>query len=515
MNNTKIGKQAQDAMIRGIKVATTAIRPTYGHNGVNAVIEHTLYPYHEVANDAQTIIQAIHVTDKYEKQGLDFLKELSDKQNSTSGDGRKTTCIMAETILDEGFKSELKGIALKRELDSLIPLVESKIDHYKQDIGLDDIHKVATIAGESEEIGHLIGYIYKNIGKDGVINVESSGTYDNHVQYVNGVRFFDTGYLSPYFVHESGSTKDENGFECKDGKRLTRAVYENPAILVTRQKMTKDNINDLLSKMITSKWNDGKKDLVIFTDNMDSSVVSMVINTHKSGNFNLLIIKAPTIFKNYVFEDFAKVTGAVVIDDSTGTSLSKLRLDYLGTCDKLIVEKGETIVIGIADISNHIEELKKENTNDSKLRLQWLNTNTAFLRLGANNESELSYKRLKCVDAVNASRLALQDGVVKGGGITLHEIAGEMPDTIAGRIMENALNAPLYQIMENSNMQEFDIPETFGDNVLDASLVTKNAVRNAISLASIILTTGVTVVIPERSQEQIMADNMQSGKMKF
>ncbi len=518
MNNVTQGNKAIEGMIRGIKTVTQAIRPTYGHNGINVVIEDTRYPYHQIANDAQTIIQAIHVTDPVEKRGVGFSKELSDKQNSMSGDGRKTTCIIYETILDEGYKSELKGLSLKRELDSLIPVIESKIDEYKKEIDEDEVSKVATIAGESESIGKLIGSIYQKIGKDGVINVEGSGTWTDDVSYINGVRFHDTGFLTPYMAHDEVAKKE--------GRQEKRAIYENPSVLVTRQKITTLNdIDPLIQKLMEMN----KKELVIFADDMDSGIASMLINTHIGGIFNILIIKAPTLWKGYVFEDFAKVTGSTIIDELSGTSLDQLDLDYLGTCGKIIVDRDETIVIGISDIAEHLEDLKKDGSNDSKLRLHWLNTKTATLKLGANNESELSYRRLKCEDAINSSRLALQDGVIEGGGITLYKVSKELPYTVAGQILAKALRAPIEQICLNSGLytEEWNVPieyigaieykgvkpeksiiynelpNSWGENVLDASLVTKNAIRNAISLASTVLTTGIVITLPEKPLETL------------
>lgn len=498
MNNTTTGQQAQEEMIKGIKVATQAIRPIYGHNGINAVIEDIRYPYHQVANDAQTIIQAIKITDPIQNQGLSFLKELSDKQNSMSGDGRKTTCIIAETILDEGFKSiDLQGLALKRELDLLIPLVEAKIDHQTQIIPLDEIYKVATISGESEEIGELIQVAYNNIGQEGAITVESSGGEHNEIKYVEGVRFTDTSMLADAFAHDDEARKQ--------GLQEKRAIYENPTILVTKQRIERvDQIDPLIQSLVKQD----KRELIIFTDDMDTELAKALLDTHIKGitnyetqrqeRFNILIIKAPAIFRKEVFEDFAKITKATIVEPSNGIYLEELPLNCLGTCGKIIVDKSETLVTGIHEIDEHLNDLKSNNDELSNLRLKWLNTKTAIIKLGANNESELSYKRLKCEDAVNASRLGLKGGVTKGGGITLYNIASDLPKTTAGQILSKALQAPLFQIMANSNMT--DIP-TFPDNVLDASIVLKNAIRNSISLTSTILTTGIVITLPREDKE--------------
>lgn len=483
MNITK-GKEATQKLYNGLHQAVDAIRLTYGNGGCNAVVENVNYPYHEVANDAQTIIQAIQLDDPVEKRGLGFLKELMDKANASSGDGRKTTAIIAETITRLGFESEKSGVELKKELDELIPVIEAKIDELTTQITEDEVYKVATIAGESKRIGDLVGNIYKKIGKDGIIHVEGSGTYQDEVKIIEGVRFVDTGFLSPFMVHDEVAVKE--------GRKENKAVYEKPTILVTKQKINHINdINPLLSAL--DKQN--KKDLVIFTDDMDSNVASLLINLHKSKQMNILIIKASVLWKNYIFEDFAKCVGATIVEDASGVNFKNLKLEHLGTCDKIVVDKEETVIVGGADISSHIQDLKEEGTNDSKLRLSWLTTKTAILKLGANSESELSYLRLKTNDAINSSRLALKGGVVIGGGFCLLKVAL----SINNPILANALSSPNAQIIKNNGgMSTNDLVDLY-----DSALVQKNAVRNAVSLASTILTCGVVITIPEPTEKEI------------
>lgn len=503
-SNVYIGEEATKRLIDGIKVATQAIRPTYGAKGRNAVIEHEFQPYHVIANDAQTIVQAIEVEGDVEKQGLSFVKELMEKANKDSGDGRKTTAIILEEILDQGIKSQLSGLELKRKLDSLIPFIEAKIDEQKKTITEAEVYKVAAIAGESESIGKTLGKIYERIGKDGIIIPEASNTYTTSVSYIEGVRFTGTGYLSPFMVHDEVARKEK--------RKETQAIYEKPLILVTKRKIQHLNdINPLLEEL--SKQ--GKKDLVIFTDDMDSGVASIIVKAHQDKVMNILIIKAPVLWKQYIFEDFAKITGATIVEDASGITFKNLKLEHLGTCGKITVDKDETTVVGIADISDHIQSLKEEGSDDSKLRLSWLQTKTAILKLGANNESELSYLRLKCYDAINASRLALRDGVVKGGGVCLYDIADRLifqtaTGNLASIILQNALIAPLYQNLTNMGIDTKDFKGDFGDNIIDSATVIKNAVRNAISLASTILTTGLVVTLPKKSPEQIAAEALQN-----
>lgn len=523
--NVLIGSEATKSLLVGIKAATEAIRLSYGAKGLNAIIEQEMYPYHTVANDCETILQAIQVTDTWEKIGLDMLKELSSKAHKDSGDGRKTTCIIGEEIIQAG--SGKIGLDLKHELDALIPLIEAKIDEQKKPITVLDVAKVASIAGESAELGQTLQDIYEQIGKDGIISPEASGTYSSSYTIINGIRFMGTGYLSPYMVHDEEAVKES--------RKETKAVYYKPTILVTKRKIGHiDDINPLLETLQKQR----KKDLIIFTDDMDSAVASLLVKAHKEKIINVLIIKAPVLWKNYIFEDFAKVTGSTIVEDASGINFKNLRLEHLGTCDKITVDNDETTIVGGADISDHIDSLKSNDDNDSKLRLSWLTTKTCILRLGANNESELSYRRLKCYDAINASRLALRDGIVAGGGVALLNASREMPDTRAGHILRRALSEPYRQILRNAGVTSeitntdgtayqgngphwgYDVntssyKDMFEAGIVDAAAVVKNAVRNSISLASTVLTGGILVSLPQKSAEQIATESLKGKGLRF
>jgi len=495
MNNVKTGQEAIDLLIEGVNLAIDPIKPTYGAKGINVIVENENYPYHEIANDAQTIIQAIQTEEPVQKRGLGLIKELMDKQDKDSGDGRKTTCIITSEIINN--KSKLTGMELKKELDLLIPVVEKEIDKVKQTITEKEVNNIATIAGENKEMGNLIGEIYQKIGKEGIISPEASGTYETTYSITNGVKFNDCGFLSPAMVHDKEAVKDN--------KTETKAIYENPTILVTKRKI--GHLNDI-NPLIEELNKQGKKDLVIFTDDMDSEVASIMVKAHKDKVMNILIIKASVLFKNYIFEDFSKVVGATIVEDATGINFKNLGLSHLGTCAKITVDKDETIIIPSVDFSEHIAQLKENKDNDSKLRLSWLQTKTAILKLGANSESELSYIRLKTKDAINSSMLALKDGVVKGGGVCLLNVADTLPDTEAGKILSKALKAPYIQNLKNMNIEE----PNWNEDVIDSSAVIKNAVRNAVSLAGTILTCGVVVCIPKKSEEELLMMQLQAKR---
>ena len=487
MSNLVTGKEATEGLMRGVKLATDLIRPTYGGRGSNVIIESKLYPYHMVVNDAQSIVQAIHTKGPVENRGLGFIKELTDRADKLAGDGRKTTCIILDEILTQGYAADIDKLQLKRELDALIPVIEKAIDTQTTQITPNEVDQVATTSSENQETGALLKEIYQKIGKDGIIHPQGSGTYETSYKFIDGVRFDMAGYLSPFMVHDEEARKDK--------VKETKAVYENPLILVTKRKITTDeDINPILWQM----KNEGKKDLVIFTNDMDSGVASMLIDLHKSRTFNILIIKAPSLWQDYYFEDFARCTGATIIQDASGySSFKNLPFEVLGTCGKIITDEEETVIIGTQDISEHIAALTAKADDDSNLRLSWLTNKSVILKIGANSETDLSYKRLKFQDAIRSSQLALKYGIVKGGGQTLFDIAAQMLDTTAGDVMAKALRAPHIQILENGTTMP--LPDT----IVDSAAVLKAAIRNAIGIASTILTASALVYIPELTEKEI------------
>ncbi len=472
-----MGSDATLGMLQGIKIATDIVRETYGGSGSNVIVESHLNPGHMIANDAQTIIQAIKLTDPAQKRGLAFLQELCNRADKMSGDARKTTILLCEAIIKLGYDSGVNKLQLKRELDELTPIIENEIDQQTIKISVEEVSKVAATASESVETGALLQDIYTRIGKDGIIQPEGSGTYETSCKFIEGVRFDMSGYLSPAFANQDG-----------------KAIYKHPLILITKKKITTDDdINPLLSEFMT--MND-RRPLIIFTQDMDSGIASMLVDLHKSKRLEICIIKAPTLWQNYVFEDFAKCTGATIIEDATGLTLKKIPLSALGTCDKITVDQDETIIVGTTDITDHIASLKAKGDDESKLRLTWLTNKTALLKIGANSETDLSYKRLKLYDGIRSSESALRYGVVKGGGLCLESVSESLPDTIAGQLMAKALKVPRSQIVLNSDTL------VVAGNVVDSAFVVKMAVRNAIGIASTVLTASSIIYLPDEPKKE-------------
>jgi chaperonin GroEL len=483
-----IHTDALPKLAAGIKKATDIVSVTMGPKGKNVEIQSKMYPFHRITNDGATILKSIVLSDPIEAMGLSHLQEAADRSNNNSGDGSTTTSVLLNAILEEGIKTGNSTLELKESLDECLPIIEQSIQDQTRQITVDDIPAVARIAGEDEELATVLGEIYKTIGKDGIIHLEGSGTYDTSFKLTEGVRFIDTGYLSPYMAHDEQAEKE--------GRKQLKAVYNKPAILITKNKISDlREIDPILQALVASNV----KDFVIFTDDMDSGVARALIELQKNPirTINILIIKAPTLWKTYVFEDMAKITGATIIEDASGTSLNNFRLEWLGTCDTIITDKDETTVIGIQDITDHVNDLEEEGSTDSKLRLSWLTTKTAILKLGSKSETELSYRLLKCEDAIFSAKLALQHGVVEGGGLALKVASYAMPDTIGGKVLRTALTKPNLQIIQNANG---NIVGMFGVDVVDASSIVLGAIRNSLGIASTLLTTSSVIVLPEEKQ---------------
>lgn len=507
------GKEAVEGLLRGVMKIANLIKQTYGAAGSNIVVESTLRPYNIIANDAWTIIKALKFTDLPEKRTLAFIKELCERADRMAGDARKTTILLCAEILRLGYEADVDKNQLRNELIDLIPLIESEVDKQTVQITVDDIAKVATTASESIETGALLQEIYQQIGKEGIIDVEGSGTFETSYKITDGIKFEMTGFLSQSMVHDEQARADK--------VPETKAVYENPLILVTKNKITTDDdINPLLWEMKQQ----GNKDLIIFTSDMDSGVASMLIGLHVKKDFNVCIIKAPTLWKDFVYEDFAKCTGATIVEDATGLNFKNLQLSHLGTCEKIIVDEEETTLRGTKDITDHKKRLEDKGDEDSLRRLAWLTNKTAVIKMGANSETDLSYKRLKCNDAVRSSSNALKHGIVAGGGISLLHASKVLPDTVAGNLMREVLKFPFRSIMENGNIAHSSGFETmimnsgsnsgvnvktgemvfmYEEGIVNSSMTEKIAVRNAIGIASTMLTQKGIVYIPPMTPEEM------------
>lgn len=515
---TNVYNNAFFGLANGVNLCKEAVCGTIGGAGSKVIIKQPQYPFYIQTKDAYSIIQSIKCEDVLEQQAVDMMKDATDSMNKVAKDGRTAMCILTDAILQETIKQGANPKQISKELEELLPELEKAIDEQKREITVDDVEKVATTASNSERLGKLIASVYKTQGKDcAVDHIEASGTLEDYVIFHDGVRFKGTGYLAESMAHDPEAKKD--------GRKETKAVYENPVILVTKRKiMTIEEIDPLL----TGLQNAGRKDLVIFTDDMDSGVVTMLINTHKAGIFNICIIKAPIIWKGYVFEDFAKCVGATIVEDATGITFKSLAENHLGTCGRIVIDKDEVVITGTADLNEWKEELKKRGDEDSKQRLHYLNSKGATIRLGATNEGELSNLRLATIDGVYSAESALNSGVVAGGGICLSNVARKFGNSI----ITEPLLAPLKQIVKNAGYENLNawkedneevgfnaktgkFVNMFEAGIVDSAQVVKNSLRNAIAMASLILTTDKLVDIPKPTLEEAQIEALLTKKPMF
>lgn len=543
-------------MANGISQAASVVRETMGAAGRNVVIEIEQQPFTLTTNDGATIIEHIYLEDPVENTGLNFLKEVVARSNKNSGDGSSTTTVLVDAILQEGMKHESRGVEIMRSINECLPLIEKSIDEQKRIITADDfdrVKQVATTSCENEELGELLATIYKEVGVDGKIHPEYVlGKEGNDYSFIKGIRFAWGNGFGPFDM-----TYDEEAI--KENRKETRAVYENPAIIVTKQKINSLREIDRIVEKISLD-----KDIVIFTNDMNSDVAQHMVATHKIRKENagshyhrMTIIRCSTLWREHFFEDFAKCTGATIVGDGSGITLKNFDVTkHLGTCGKIIIEKDETLIIDPQDISEHIQELQKVVDNgdigdsDYERRLSWLTAKTVLLKIGGMSDTELSYKRLKLEDAINATKGALTDGIVAGGGIALLNAARKLATShdpitvnsgkvtnpaynVGKEILKIALQEPFRQICKNAgvdvmhpmndedwqnntgesldymswsnttgfNTKTSQIVNMFDAGIIDSAKVTKMAVRNAISIASTLLTASTCLTLPPKPQD--------------
>lgn len=514
---TNILENALRGMSNGALIANNVAKRTMGPKGISVCLEQEFFPFSSSTDDGATVIAAMQFADPLEKRGLGYLKEACIRSDENANDGSTATCGILSTILLEGALSTEKEVDLKNGMDTLLPVIEDELESIKKLISVEEVEKVATIAGKSKEKGRILGEIYKEIGKDGVIHHEGVvGEPTSYTILRDSVRF-KSGYFTSEMVYDEEAEKL--------GRTPKRALYENPVILISKRKIEKaKDITSIMEYVL-----ENNRPLVIFANDMDGLVARELIATHRAKVAKITIINPQTIYKNSVFEDFAKCTGAKIIGDETGTSFTnKNILECLGTCAKISITAEETVLMGIQDITEHVENLKTKTDVESKMRLFWLTPNTAYLKIGGLSETDLSYHMKKYEDAIGSSMRALQTGVVVGGGITLYNIAIKLKtlNTPAGDILAKALITPFMQLCENSGIIPdfekiggelgYDFEKSTKDNpiivnmlesgIMDSVEVIKREVMNSVGIASTAITTPFMIALPPKTPEMITAE---------
>lgn len=440
-DNLHTGEEAQQKLFAGFFKVSDAVAGTLGSAGYNGTIEHEHYPFSYTTNDGVSIARAIELSDTVENMGANLAKEISTKSDKEGGDGTTTSLVLSAAILREAAPhlSEVSPMELKRQLDECLPIIEKSIDDQKKLITPNEVKAVATISAESEEIGSLMQEIYEKIGKDGILYPDISNTYETFYTLGKGIQIKDAGLVSPYLA-------DFNA----QGQLLNAATVKNAHVLITKQKITSGSD---LSKFLEGLYNrhDSIKELVIFCDEIEALAIGHFISlkVRDQRPFKTVIVKMPVLWKDWWYEDLAKMTGATIIDPVAGLTYKTATYEHLGQVESIVVDKTSTYLDGTKDVSEYVKELEAGD-DEAKIRAARLNTKTARLFVGAKSDTELTYKRLKVEDSRSAAFLAMRDGIVSGGGLALWNAAALMPDTIGGRIMKEALKAPLRQIVKNA-----------------------------------------------------------------
>lgn len=516
-------EKARSALKAGVDKVADAVKITLGPRGRNVVYDRG-YGSPMITNDGVSIAKEITLPDKFENMGAEIVKEVASKTNDVAGDGTTTAVVLTQAIVSEGMKQVAMGLnamGLRHGIEKAAEeAVKALRDMAKPIKGKNEIRQVATISAESEEIGKIIAETIEKVGKDGVVTVEESQSFGVESEVVEGLEF-DKGYASPYMI--------------TNGERM-EASYKDALILVTDKKITAINdILPLLEKVVQT----GKKDLVIIADDVEGEALTTFVVNKLRGSFNVLAIKAPGYgdHKKDILQDIAITVGAKVISEEFGIKLDKAELSMLGHASKVIATKDKTIIVGgkgkKADIDARVAQLKKQaQMTESKFdlekieaRVAKLSLGVAVIKVGAATETEMKYLKLKIEDAVNATKAAIEEGIVPGGGIALVRVSQKLKDKKMGdvgseihagyNIVISALEAPLREIAVNAGKGDGSIvvekvKEMHGNGgynaltgvfeidmiaagIIDPVKVTRSGVQNATSAAAILLTTEVAI----------------------
>ncbi|MFA6917536.1 MAG: chaperonin GroEL, partial [Candidatus Gracilibacteria bacterium] len=453
----KYGDEARQKLLIGVEKLANAVKITLGPKGRNVVLEKK-YGGPMVTNDGVTIAKEIELKDPYENMGAQMVKEVATKTNDVAGDGTTTATILAEAMIREGIRNLTAGanpMKLKAGIEKAVKKVEEVLTEMAIQIGdsKEKIAQVATISAQDENVGKLIAEIMDMVGNDGVIQVEESQTMGLEKEVVEGMQF-DNGYISPYFV--------------TDPTRM-EAVYDDPKILITDRKIS--SVQDMLP-LLEKVAQSGRKELVIIAEDIDGEALATLVLNKLRGVFSVLAVKAPGFGdrRKEMLKDIAVLTGGTVISEEIGLKLENAELMHLGEARRVVADKDKTTVIEgkgkKADIKNRIDELRvvlSKTTSDfdkEKLqeRLAKLAGGVGVIKVGAATELELKEKKHRIEDALNATRAAVEEGIVPGGGVALlmaakalEHLKSDDADEMTGiKIVMSVLSAPMMQIAENA-----------------------------------------------------------------
>jgi chaperonin GroEL len=539
-------EEARKSLKKGIDAVANAVKITVGPRGRNVVLDKG-YGNPTITNDGVSIAKEITLADKIENMGAEIIKEVATKTNDLAGDGTTTSVILTQAIVTEGLKQTTMGVnpmGVKFGIDTASKDVVEALKKLAKPIKTDEeIRQVATISAESVELGTIIADTIRKVGKDGVVTVEESQTIGLDSEVVEGMEF-DKGYISPYMITNADRMEAE---------------YEDTPILITDKKIS--SIKEVLP-LLEKLAHQGKKELVIIAEDVDGEALATFIVNKLRGGFNVLAIKAPGYGdrKKEILEDIAITIGAKVISEDIGIKLENTDITMLGRARKVISKKDNTIIVGgkgkKSDIESRIAQIKKQkDNNDSKFdkekldeRIAKLSGGVAVIKVGAATETEMKYLKLKIEDAVNATKAAIEEGIVAGGGVALIKTILEVEKTLSlkknftkefelgYKIVLKALESPLRQIAINAGKDDGSViiekikngkgnmgydalkDEMIADmiiaGIVDPVKVTRLGVQNACSAAAILLTTEVAIA-EEPKEEKPVSNNTGMGGMEY
>ncbi len=519
-------EQARLKLKAGVDKLANAVKVTLGPKGRNVVLDKG-YGSPTITNDGVTIAKEIDLEDKFENLGAELVKEVATKTNDVAGDGTTTATLLAQAIITEGLKVVAAGaepMAIRRGIEKGVETVVADLKKMSKAIkSNEEIAQVASISAQDEEIGKAIAEVMDKVGKDGVVTVEESQTFGIEKEVVEGLQF-DKGLVTPYMI------TDPNRME---------AVYNDPHILITDKKISAlSDILPLLEKIAQS----GKKELVIIADDVDGEALTTFVINKIRGTFSVLAVKAPGFGdrRKEMLKDIAIVTGGQVISDDLGLKLENTTIEQLGRARKIIATKENTTIVDGAGekkaIEGRIAEIRTELDNtDSDFdkeklqeRLAKLAGGVAILKVGAATETEMKEKKLRIEDAIQATKAAVEEGIVAGGGVALlrtiesldHLKLENEDEMVAVKILRNALEAPLRQIALNAGKEPSVIVNevkkqkgSYGYNaakdvyedmvavgIVDPTKVTRTALQNAASITALMLTT--EAIVTDKPEEK-------------
>ena len=536
----KFNEDARRSLERGVNAVADAVKVTLGPKGRYVVLDKK-FGAPTITNDGVTIAREIEVEDPFENQGAQLMREVATATTDVAGDGTTTATVLGQAIVREGLKNVAAGanpMGLKRGIEKTVDAVVENLKTQSVEVnGKEDIARVATISSREREIGDVIADAIEKVGKDGVVNVEEGQTFGLDLEFTEGMQF-DKGYLSPYMI--------------TDAERM-EAVLEEPYVLIANQKIgaVKD-ILPVLEQVIQA----GRPLLIVAEDVEGESLATIVVNKLR-GTFSAVAVKAPGFGdrRKRMLEDIAILTGGEVITEELGLKLENTKISQLGKARKIVIDKDTTTIIdgagGSDAIKGRIKQLKSEIENtDSDFdreklqeRLAKLSGGVAVVKVGAATETEMKEKKHRVEDALQATRAALEEGIVPGGGVALINAGDAVKTTLdklegdertGANIIVRALEEPLRQLAYNAglegsvvidkvrrakkgqglNVETGEIEDLVKAGIIDPTMVTRSALQNAASIAKNILTTEAVVAeMPEK--QPAMPAGMPGGGMDF